>query len=69
MDRTHDSSANPRSTLSIAGHPLHPMIVPLPIASFIGALAADIAYATIFPGMTIVKILFVDIVPAFFRSG
>ena len=29
----------------------------------------DIAYAMIFPGMTIVKILFVDIVPAFFRTG
>lgn len=27
----------------------------------------DIGYATIFPAMTIVKILFVDIVPAFFR--
>jgi len=27
----------------------------------------DIGYAMIFPGMTIVKILFVDIVPAFFR--
>ena len=26
----------------------------------------DIGYAMIFPGMTIVKILFVDIVPAFF---
>lgn len=45
MDRVQDGSANPRSTLSIAGHPLHPMIIPLPIASFIGALAADIAYA------------------------
>jgi putative transport protein len=29
----------------------------------------DIAYAMIFPGMTIVKILFVDIVPVFFRNG
>ena len=29
----------------------------------------DIGYAMIFPGMTIVKILFVDIVPAFFRDG
>jgi putative transport protein len=29
----------------------------------------DISYAMIFPGMTIVKILFVDIVPSFFRSG
>ena len=28
----------------------------------------DIGYAMIFPGMTIVKILFVDIVPAFFRN-
>src|SRR4030095_6491362 len=28
----------------------------------------DIAYAMIFPGMTIIKILFVDIVPAFFAS-
>ena len=27
----------------------------------------DTAYATIFPGMTIAKILFVDLVPAFFR--
>jgi uncharacterized membrane protein len=45
MNRPEDGSRNPRSTLSIAGHPLHPMIVPLPIASFIGALASDIAYA------------------------
>src|SRR5207344_2761516 len=29
----------------------------------------DIAYAMIFPGMTVVKILFVDIVPSLFRSG
>jgi putative transport protein len=29
----------------------------------------DIGYAMIFPGMTIVKILFVDIAPAFFRNG
>jgi len=29
----------------------------------------DIGYAMIFPGMTIVKILFVDVAPAFFRSG
>lgn len=29
----------------------------------------DVAFAMIFPGMTIMKILFVDIVPAFFRNG
>jgi uncharacterized membrane protein len=46
MDATRAGSGNPRSTLSIAGHPLHPMIVPLPIASFVGALASDIAYAS-----------------------
>lgn len=40
------SSTNPRSTASIAGHPLHPMAVPFPIAAFTGALAADIAFAS-----------------------
>lgn len=35
---------NPRSTAQIAGHPLHPMLVPLPIASFIGALVTDIGF-------------------------
>jgi uncharacterized membrane protein len=34
---------NPRSTAQVAGHPIHPMLVPLPIASFIGALATDVA--------------------------
>jgi len=29
----------------------------------------DLGYAMIFPGMTIMKILFVDIIPAFFRNG
>jgi uncharacterized membrane protein len=36
---------NPRSTASIAGHPLHPMLVPIPIACFVGTLCTDIAYA------------------------
>ena len=35
---------NPRSTAQIAGHPLHPMLIPLPITSFIGAFATDIAF-------------------------
>ena len=33
-----------RSTASVAGHPLHVMLVPFPIACFIGTLATDIAY-------------------------
>lgn len=35
----------PRSTARIAGHPIHPMLVPFPIVCFAGALATDIAYA------------------------
>lgn len=35
---------NPRSTAQIAGHPFHPMLVPIPITCFIGTLVTDIAY-------------------------
>ena len=34
--------SNPRSTAKIAGHPLHPMLVPFPIAGFVGALVCDL---------------------------
>ena len=34
-----------RSPASINGHPIHPMLVPFPIALFVGALATDIAFA------------------------
>ena len=33
-----------RSTAQIAGHPIHPMLVPFPIVCFIGTLVTDIAY-------------------------
>ena len=36
---------NPRSTATIFGHPIHPMLVPFPVAFFIGAFATDIAYS------------------------
>jgi uncharacterized membrane protein len=39
-----EPSDNPRSTASIAGHPIHPMLVPFPIACFVGTLVTDIAY-------------------------
>jgi uncharacterized membrane protein len=32
------------STAAIAGHPLHPMLVPVPIGLFVGALASDLAF-------------------------
>jgi uncharacterized membrane protein len=35
---------NPRSTASIAGHPIHAMLVPIPITCFIGCLVTDIVY-------------------------
>ena len=35
---------NPRSTAAIFGHPLHPMLVPVPITCFVGTLISDIAY-------------------------
>jgi len=34
-----------RPTARIASHPIHPMLVPVPIVCFIGALITDIAYA------------------------
>ena len=36
---------NPRSTIAIAGHPVHAMLVPFVIAFYIGAFAADLAFA------------------------
>ena len=35
---------NPHSTAKIAGHPLHPMIIPFPIAFFVSTLATDLIY-------------------------
>lgn len=32
------------STAAISGHPLHPMLVPFPIAYLVGALVSDFAY-------------------------
>ena len=35
---------HPKSTASIGGHPIHPMLVPFPIACLVGALATDLTY-------------------------
>lgn len=37
-------NANPPSRAKLAGHPIHPMLVPFPITCFIGAFITDIAY-------------------------
>lgn len=34
----------PRSTARVAGHPIHPMLVPFPIVCFTGTLVADVVY-------------------------
>jgi uncharacterized membrane protein len=36
--------ANPRSTASIAGHPIHPMRIPFPVVFLTTAFATDVAY-------------------------
>jgi uncharacterized membrane protein len=38
------NGSNPRSTARFMGHPIHPMLVPFPIAFFIGAFLSDLAY-------------------------
>lgn len=36
---------NPRSTVQIAGHPIHAMLVPFVIAFYVGSFVADLLYA------------------------
>ncbi len=40
-----DRHMNPRSTVQIAGHPIHVMLVPFVIGYYTGAFASDLAYA------------------------
>lgn len=35
----------PKSTAKIGSHPIHPMLIPFPIATLVGALVADIVFA------------------------
>src|SRR5881275_2847582 len=35
---------NPRSTASIAGHPIHPMLIPFPIAFFVATFVCDLVF-------------------------
>jgi uncharacterized membrane protein len=35
---------NPKSTVQIAGHPLHPMVIPFPIAFFVSVLVCDVVF-------------------------
>ena len=35
---------NPPSTATLGGHPIHPMLVPFPIAFFVGTFVTDLLY-------------------------
>lgn len=37
-------SINPKTTAAIGDHPLHPMIIPFPVAFLVGAPIADLAF-------------------------
>ncbi len=37
---------NPKSTARIGGHPIHPMLIPFPIAFLLAALVCDIVYVS-----------------------
>src|SRR6476646_3347408 len=37
-------SGNPKSTASIAGHPIHPMLIPFPIVFLVTAFVTDLAF-------------------------
>jgi uncharacterized membrane protein len=37
-------NGNPKSTASIAGHPIHPMLIPFPIVFLVLALVADLVF-------------------------
>lgn len=40
-----DTHGHPHSTAQIAGHPIHPMLIPFPIVCFVGTLVTDIVYS------------------------
>jgi len=42
--RKGSAMPNPQSTASIAGHPLHPMLIPFPIAFFVSTFVCDLAF-------------------------
>jgi uncharacterized membrane protein len=43
-NRFEPKAQKPRSTAQIAGHPIHPMLIPFPIAFFLATLACDLVY-------------------------
>ena len=42
--KTSVTLRNPQTTAQIAGHPLHPMLIPFPIAFLVATLVCDLVY-------------------------
>ena len=38
------ASRNPQSTAQIAGHPLHPMLIPFPVAFLVATFVCDLIF-------------------------
>ncbi|MDK1489794.1 DUF2231 domain-containing protein [Sinorhizobium sp. 7-81] len=38
------SDRNPRSTVQVAGHPIHPMLIPFPVVLVVSTLFCDLAF-------------------------
>jgi uncharacterized membrane protein len=38
------NGTNPKSTASIAGHPLHPMLIPFPVVFLVTAFVTDLVF-------------------------
>jgi uncharacterized membrane protein len=43
-DENATRTRNPRSTAQIAGHPLHPMLIPFPVAFLVSTLVCDLLF-------------------------
>jgi uncharacterized membrane protein len=37
------ASRNPESTAQVAGHPIHPMLIPFPVAFLVATLVSDLS--------------------------
>jgi uncharacterized membrane protein len=44
------ASRNPESTAQVAGHPIHPMLIPFPVAFLVATLVSDLILRTGNPG-------------------
>ena len=44
LAETNLKNRNPKSTASIAGHPIHPMLIPFPVAFLVATLVCDLVF-------------------------